>query len=126
DSANHTLICGNAGHNPAYLVRRGQVQEIAPEGMALGLVPAAQFFVEERVVELLPGDLIALYTDGVTEAMNSAHQEYGEERFKDALASAQTKPLAQALQYLIDSVRAFVGDAPPHDDITLVLLRRKA
>lgn len=126
DSANHTLICGNAGHNPAYLMRRGQVQEIAPEGMALGLVPAAQFFVEERVVELLPGDLIALYTDGVTEAMNSAHQEYGEDRFKDALASAQTKPLAQALQYLIDSVRAFVGDAPPHDDITLVLLRRKA
>lgn len=126
DSAANTLTCANAGHNPAYLMRQGRVHEIGPEGIALGLVPPAQFFAEELVVELLPGDLIALYTDGVTEAMNAAHQEYGEERFKDALAAAAGKPLPQALQYLVDSVRAFVADAPPHDDITLVLLRRKA
>jgi serine phosphatase RsbU (regulator of sigma subunit) len=126
DSSRNILTCANAGHNPAYLVRAGQVQEIGPEGIALGLVPTQQFFAEEKVVEIQPGDFIAFYTDGVTEAMNAASEEYGEDRFKAALAEAAGRPLAQALQTLLDSVKEFVAGAPPHDDITLVLLRRKA
>ncbi|HTB23200.1 MAG TPA: SpoIIE family protein phosphatase [bacterium] len=126
DSAKHTLTCANAGHNPAFLARHGRIQEIAPEGMALGLVPAAQFFSDELVVEIKAGDLVALYTDGVTEAMNSSREEYGEERFKAALIAASAKPLAEALKHVVDSVRAFVAGAPPNDDITLVLLRRRA
>jgi serine phosphatase RsbU (regulator of sigma subunit) len=126
DAGANTLTCANAGHNAAFLARGGTVQDIAPEGIALGLVPAHQFFVDELVVELRPGDLLALYTDGVTEAMNAASEEYGDDRFKEALAKAAGLPLERALQALLDDVKAFVAGAPPHDDITLVLLRRKA
>jgi len=126
DSKEHTITCANAGHNPAYVVRGGRLIEVGPEGIALGLVPATQFFAEEQVVELVPGDLVAFYTDGVTEAMNAANEEYGEERFKTVLAAVAGRPLGQALQAVLDDVHAFVAGAPPHDDITLVLLRRKA
>ena len=100
--------------------------EIGPEGIALGLVPAHQFYVDELVVNLQPGDLLALYTDGVTEAMNGASQEYGDDRFKAVLSRSVALPLERALQAILDDVRSFVAGAPPHDDITLVLLRRKA
>jgi len=126
NASENTLTCANAGHNAAFLARGGKVLEIAPEGIALGLVPAHQFYVDELVVGLEAGDLLALYTDGVTEAMNAANEEYGDDRFKAALARAAGLPLERALQALLDDVKAFVAGAPPHDDITLVLLRRKA
>jgi sigma-B regulation protein RsbU (phosphoserine phosphatase) len=127
NARDHKLEVANAGHNPAYQVKSGgQVDEIGPEGIALGLVPAAQFFVDELSVAIDPGDLIAFYTDGVTEAMNSASEEYGEDRFKAALVKARQLPLGEALQSVLNDVKAFVAGAPPHDDITLVLLRRKA
>lgn len=127
DASAHRLDCANAGHNPAYRVNAaGQLDEIGPEGIALGLVPAQQFFVDELAVQLAPGDLVAFYTDGVTEAMNTASEEYGEERFQQALKRSRDLPLDQALQAVLADVKAFVADAPPHDDITLVLLRRKA
>jgi serine phosphatase RsbU (regulator of sigma subunit) len=127
DSRAHKLEVANAGHNPAFRVRSdGSVEEIAPEGIALGLVPAQQFFVEELSTAIEPGDLLAFYTDGVTEAMNTASEEYGDERFKAALVKARQMPLAEALQAVLNDVKAFVAGAPPHDDITLVLLRRKA
>ena len=126
DSVAHTLTCANAGHNAAYLARGSEVLEIAPEGIALGLVPAHQFYVDELVLNLQPGDLMALYTDGVTEAMNAASEEYGDDRFKAVLSRSAGLPLDRALQAILDDVRSFVAGAPPHDDITLVLLRRKA
>ena len=126
DSSAHTLTCANAGHSAAFLVRGGRLSEISPEGIALGLVPASQFFTDECEVKLEPGDFIAFYTDGVTEAMNPADQEFGEERFQAALLAVSGKPLNEALESLLGTVRAFVAGAPPHDDITLVLLRRKA
>jgi sigma-B regulation protein RsbU (phosphoserine phosphatase) len=127
NARDHKLEVANAGHNPAFQVKSGgQVEEIGPEGIALGLVPAAQFFVDELTVGIDPGDLIAFYTDGVTEAMNAASEEYGDDRFKAALVKARQLPLGEALQSVLNDVKAFVAGAPPHDDITLVLLRRKA
>jgi serine phosphatase RsbU (regulator of sigma subunit) len=127
DTTTHRLECANAGHNPAYHVKPdGRVEEIGPEGIALGLVPAQQFFADELSVAVEPGDLVAFYTDGVTEAMNAASEEYGDDRFKAVLARVRQAPLDQALQAVLDDVKAFVAGAPPHDDITLVLLRRKA
>lgn len=127
DSSLHRLECANAGHNPAYKVKvDGSIDEIGPEGIALGLVPAQQFFVDELTVPIEPGELIAFYTDGVTEAMNGDSQEYGDDRFKESLARVRDLPLNEAMQALLADVKAFVAGAPPHDDITLVLLRRKA
>jgi sigma-B regulation protein RsbU (phosphoserine phosphatase) len=125
DTARHSLTCANAGHNPVYRVKAdASVEEVAPEGIALGLVAAHQFYVDELTLQLDPGDTLVFYTDGVTEAMNAASEEYGEERFKASMARGVGRPATELLPQLVADVRAFVAGAPPHDDITLVLLRR--
>ncbi|HTB35263.1 MAG TPA: SpoIIE family protein phosphatase [bacterium] len=125
DMASHRITCANAGHNPCFkLLANGTVEEIGPEGIALGLVPAHQFYVDEMSFELAPGETLVFYTDGVTEAMNAASEEYGEERFQASMTRTVGRSAADMLPALVADVRAFVAGAPPHDDITLVLLRR--
>jgi serine phosphatase RsbU (regulator of sigma subunit) len=126
DTATHTVQSGNAGHNPAYKVKAdNSVEEIAPEGIALGLVSAQQFYIEEHTMSLAPGDLLVLYTDGVTEAMNAASEEYGEDRFVASLKKrSQESSLQRTCDLVMEDLKAFVAGAPPHDDITLLLVRR--
>jgi serine phosphatase RsbU (regulator of sigma subunit) len=127
DAATHTVQSANAGHNPAYKVTLdGSVEEIAPEGIALGLVEARQFYIEEHSMPMAPGELLVLYTDGVTEAMNAAHEEYGEERFCESLKRRRGDSIDKACAGVIDDLKAFVAGAPPHDDITLLLIRRNS
>jgi serine phosphatase RsbU (regulator of sigma subunit) len=125
DAGAHSLTCANAGHNPCFkLMADGSVEEIGPEGIALGLVPAHQFFVDELTLSLAPGEMMVFYTDGVTEAMNADSEEYGDDRFKASIAKHAGKSAAEMMPLLVADVKAFVAGAPPHDDITLVLLRR--
>jgi sigma-B regulation protein RsbU (phosphoserine phosphatase) len=67
---------------------------------------------------------MVFYTDGVTEAMNASNEEYGEERFIASMGRCKGRTAAEMIPDLVADVRAFVDGAPPHDDITLVLLRR--
>ena len=125
DTTTHMVQSANAGHNPAFKVKRdGSVEEIGPEGIALGLVTASQFYIEEHSMAMEAGDLLVLYTDGVTEAMNAVSEEYGEERFIASLKRRSTEGLDKACALIIEDLRAFVAGAPPHDDITLLLVRR--
>jgi len=124
DASKHQIYSGNAGHNPAFLIRGDEAIEVAPEGIALGLVSAQQFYIEEHTLDILPGDLFVLYTDGVTEAMNNASEEWGEERFVASLKKHGRENLEQTVQSVLSDLKAFVAGAPPHDDITLLLIRR--
>ena len=125
DMGSHLITCANAGHNPCFKLKTdGSVDEIGPEGIALGLVPAHQFYADEMSFTLAPGETLVFYTDGVTEAMNAASEEYGDDRFKAVLGKNVGASAAEMLPALVADVRAFVAGAPPHDDITLVLLRR--
>ena len=125
DQASNTITCANAGHNPCFRLKAdGTVDEIGPEGIALGLVPAHQFYVDEMSFQLEPGEVLVFYTDGVTEAMNANSEEYGDDRFKAAMTRQAGKSAGEMLPALVQDVRNFVAGAPPHDDITLVLLRR--
>jgi serine phosphatase RsbU (regulator of sigma subunit) len=125
DTTTHTVQSGNAGHNPAYKIKSdGSVEEISPEGIALGLVEAKQFYIEEHSMQMDKGDLLVLYTDGVTEAMNAAHEEYSEERFLQSLKLHANEPIDKTCAGVIEDLRTFVAGAPPHDDITLLLIRR--
>jgi sigma-B regulation protein RsbU (phosphoserine phosphatase) len=125
DSSTHTVQSGNAGHNPAYLVKADSSEvEISPEGIALGLVDARQFYIEEHSMVMAPGEMLVLYTDGVTEAMNAANEEYSEERFCASLTKRAKEPIDKACSGVIEDLRAFVAGAPPHDDITLLMIRR--
>lgn len=114
----------NAGHNPPYLVRRSaagvEITELGVGGTVIGLFPHLAF--EEAAVELQPGDVLVAFTDGVTEARNAGDEEFGEDRVKDLLRATAGLPAADISSRLADDVRAFIGDAEQHDDLTFVVM----
>ncbi|HSM14669.1 MAG TPA: SpoIIE family protein phosphatase, partial [Thermoanaerobaculia bacterium] len=113
----------NAGHNPALLVRRdGTIEAIGATGTPVGLLPEADY--TQRDVELAPGDLLAIYSDGYVEAPDRADEEFGLERLSEVLARRREVPLEQLAREIDGAVRAFVGGEPDADDRTLVLVRR--
>jgi serine phosphatase RsbU (regulator of sigma subunit) len=117
-----------AGHNPPLLIRaNGEGDYLSAPGVALGATGSQMFKATTRVeeVDLFPGDLLLLYTDGVTEAMNARADEYGEERLvalARRLAASPTRPAA-IIDALLADIRAFTGRTPQHDDITIVAVR---
>lgn len=123
---NRLRFC-RAGHEPALLLRRGaSTPELLPGGgLALGLDEGALFdeILEEREVEMQPGDLLALYTDGITEACNPRGEEFSRERLATALQKHEERPLAEVARKVDRYVRNFCALAPRHDDRTLLLVR---
>jgi serine phosphatase RsbU (regulator of sigma subunit) len=127
DLARHELRYASAGHNPALHWRPGRgPQWLAPQGMALGLAGGAQYLVEEQAQPMEPGDLVLLYTDGVTEALEPGGEEYGERRLAESLARHGAHGTDAALDGVLADLAGFVRGAAQADDITLVLLQRAA
>lgn len=123
DAASGTLVYANAGHNPPALLRRdGRVDWLAAGGVVLGILP--QFRFESGETTLEQGDLLALYTDGVTEGADATGELWGEERLVAALRRLSELPCADAGQALVREVRAYEGESGPADDITVLLARR--
>jgi len=124
DPASGTLTYCNAGHNPPYLLAQNgaTVQALRRTGIPLGMFKDVNW--EQRKVRLAPGDVLVLYTDGITEAQNQRDEFFGEERLLEA-AQANLARSAQDVQCaLMAEVREFVGDAPQFDDITLMVVVR--
>jgi sigma-B regulation protein RsbU (phosphoserine phosphatase) len=125
DSASATLCYCNAGHNPPYLVRAQKgnvVQALRRTGIPLGIFEDATW--EQMEVQLEPGDMLILYTDGITEAQNAQEQFFGEEQLLE-VAQAQLGRSAQDVQdALMARVHEFMGNAPQFDDITLAVAVR--
>jgi sigma-B regulation protein RsbU (phosphoserine phosphatase) len=114
----------NAGHNPPLWLnaRSGEVHRLHEHGMALGVLLDAP--LSEHTIQLEPGDVLALYTDGVTEALNIDGEEFGMERLEQAL-QANADHSAEDIVAAIDAaVDEFVGNEPPFDDFTLVVMKR--
>jgi phosphoserine phosphatase RsbU/P len=119
------LEWANAGHNPPFLVRAGGgVEQLEGGGPPLGILPMASY--EACRARLEPGDLLVLYTDGVTEAMNGADEEFGEERLAEVLAANREQSAAAVIQAVNTAVTSFAAGAPPADDLTIVVARRIA
>lgn len=132
-----TLRYCNAGHNPPYLLRaqenaaaRFEAQMLHRTGMALGVAEDASW--EQATIQMDPGDVLVLYTDGVTEAQDAGGTLFGDERLLAVLGSSAAVParpehVAQGIRdALLARVREFVGDASQFDDITLVVIARDA
>jgi sigma-B regulation protein RsbU (phosphoserine phosphatase) len=112
----------NAGHNPPLLVREDGVQDLSgSRGIALGVVPDVAIAATD--LELRHGDLLVLYTDGVTEAFNEQNQAFGEDRLRTFLRENRRQPARAILDSLVAEIRAFTGSAPQSDDITLVVVK---
>ncbi len=124
DCSSHTMTYVNAGHNFPYLLRPGssKVFELEANGLPLGMVDDVHY--ESKQVNLNRNDILALYTDGVTEAMDKAKQQYSEERLKDVLRSTAVKPAGEIKDDILQDVRVFIGHEPPSDDLTLLVLKQ--
>jgi serine phosphatase RsbU (regulator of sigma subunit)/pSer/pThr/pTyr-binding forkhead associated (FHA) protein len=123
EPADGELVYCNAGHNPPFLVRSdGSVECVEGGGPVLGIVPGARY--SEYRARLEPGDVLVLYSDGVTEATNPAEEEFGEERFAALLAENRCRPAAEIIGAITGAVAHWGAGAPAADDITLVVARR--
>jgi sigma-B regulation protein RsbU (phosphoserine phosphatase) len=123
-----TLTCARAGHTPLIAVSGGKSEVIVPQGMVLGLrLPGAhQRFdelLEEHTQPVRRGDVIVLYTDGITEAMNERGDLFGDAALADVIAHHHALDAAGIRERVLREVRAFVGTAEPHDDMTMIVLK---
>lgn len=113
----------SAGHNPALLVRSsGAIERVESTGVPVGMFPNASW--REESLRLEPGDLLALYTDGVTEAVDGADEEFGLARLSAALEEGRALPVQELCDALMARVADFASGMPQYDDQTLLLLRR--
>ena len=114
----------NAGQMPPLLLRAGKVAAISSHGPRLPLGATAEVNYARKTLELSSGDQLLLYTDGINEARNGDRILFGEERLQEALvASVRAPTAAAALEVIQAHIREFTGEEPPHDDITMVLVR---
>jgi len=125
DCESRTLHYVNGGHNPPAVLRKEdgawRVFRLGDGGPVVGLLADASY--RQQVLPLFPGDILLAFTDGISEAMNSAEDEWGEDRMiAEAQAHADLNA-AELLQHLFRAADTFAGGAPQHDDMTLVLLR---
>ncbi len=114
----------NAGHNPPLLVHRGgRVEKLEGTGLLLGILPMAQY--EQKTCHLEQGDVVVLFSDGVTEASRpDADEEFGEDRLAATLAELSCDSAQSIIESINQRVHEFTCGSPPADDITLVVARR--
>jgi sigma-B regulation protein RsbU (phosphoserine phosphatase) len=122
DPASGELVYANAGHNPPILVRAsGEAQFLEGGGPVLGILPIAPY--REERLHLDEGDMLVLYSDGVTEAGNPQYDEFGEERLMAILQRHRTEPAAAVVAAVTKGLAEFAAGTPQADDITLVVAR---
>ncbi|MEI9971505.1 MAG: PP2C family protein-serine/threonine phosphatase [Ignavibacteriota bacterium] len=116
-----------AGHNPVVWRRaaRGETQVLKPPGVGLGMATGERFNRVLKVDELQleEGDAIVLYSDGITEAMNAALEQFGEGRLLRAVESTDGQPAEESRAAILRELAAFTNGTPARDDVTLVVLR---
>lgn len=118
----NTLTYVNAGHNPPYILRGDKVIKLTKGGIILGVVKTfAPYNFEE--VELKKDDVIILYTDGVSEALNLEFEEYSEERLENKAKSLMDKSAAEILNGIKEDVQIFTQGNQQSDDITMIVIK---
>jgi len=118
-----------AGHDAPLLYRAagGGVTRVSPPGMAVGIDSGGAFNRVTNNFSLLlePGDCLILYTDGVTEAQDRRGEEFGLEAMIRSVQASASEGAAGIVQRVTNDVKAFIGDQPLHDDITLITILKK-
>lgn len=123
DPANHQVTYASAGHGLALHAYSDGTAFLRGRGSALGIFDAIQ--IAQETVALAPGDYLILYTDGVTDAINPTFEDFGEERLMECAQAHFGLPAAAMLDAIVSAVHAWEADAPPFDDLTLLVVRRQ-
>jgi sigma-B regulation protein RsbU (phosphoserine phosphatase) len=124
DTENGRLAYTNAGHNPPLWVQptTGRAQPLHTPGIVLGIFEEVELAESEVVVA--PGDYLVFFTDGVTEAMNASHAPFDQQQLEAAISAALGGSAQDVLNGIVAAVRAYTGDIPQSDDLTLFVVRR--
>jgi serine phosphatase RsbU (regulator of sigma subunit)/pSer/pThr/pTyr-binding forkhead associated (FHA) protein len=123
DPATGELVYANAGHNPPLMVRAtGGFDRLSGGGVILGVLPQATYQESRACME--PGDVLVLFSDGVTEAADPLDEDFGEERLAALVASMRGRPAGEIVEAIDGAVARFTQGAPAADDITVVVARR--
>jgi len=120
-SSDGLLTYSNAGHNPPLLLQAGSVRMLEKGGLVLGAFANVQY--EEETIQLRQGDVLVVFSDGVTEAMNAQGDEFGDERLLSCIGAHRRLAPADQLNCLLKTVRTFTEGAPQSDDITAMVLK---
>ena len=113
----------NAGHNPPYLLRKnGTMEKLEEGGMILGIFKTTTPYAEASVT-ILPGDVLVMYTDGITEAMNQENEQFTEERFEVILNKSTHLSAKEIIRQIQKELEIHTQATPQSDDITLLVLK---
>jgi sigma-B regulation protein RsbU (phosphoserine phosphatase) len=123
DQVTSTLTYTNAGHLPPILIRNGQVTRLEVDGMVVGAFPFASY--GESQVRLEPGDLVALFTDGISEPEDAYGEMFGEDRLVDILLRNGHLPEREIIDCVMKAVHEWTASDELQDDMTLLLVRRR-
>jgi phosphoserine phosphatase RsbU/P len=125
NTATGEFAFANAGHNPPIIIRAsGEFEMLEGGGPVLGILPIAPY--SEMHAQLNPGDILVIYSDGVTEANNVRYEEFEEQRLIDTLVEYRTASAADIVAAVTKALTDFAAGAPQADDITLVVAKRVA
>ena len=118
------LVYSNAGHNPAIHLKatNGEMMMLKNTGMPLGLFDDQDW--QQRKIQLDPGDLVVMYTDGITDAQNPLNELYGMERFSKTIQTNRKRPPAELEKLVLEDIDRFLDGAPQPDDMAMVILRK--
>ena len=124
DTRTGRFTYANGGHNRPILLsaKTGVVRDLKARGIILGEFESIE--LEEDEVEMLPGDVLVCYTDGVTDAINAQQQSFDEGRLIEIISSHQDATAEEMLSAILDEIRRFTGDTAQTDDMTLVIVKR--
>jgi sigma-B regulation protein RsbU (phosphoserine phosphatase) len=122
DTKNRIFTFTNAGHNaPIFRHSDGRMEYLIEGGVALGTFENSKY--EERPSSLSPGDIIVLYTDGVTEAKNENEEEFGTRRLKQVINESHQLNASQIQNNIYQEVKDFTGNLPQADDLTMIVIK---
>lgn len=124
DAETGTIDYVNAGHEPPLIVRGdGSIDSLEPTGLPVGMIE--DIMLEAGQARLEPGDLLAVFSDGVPEATIDGESFLGMDTVREILAAARDTPLADVRGRIVSAVDNFLAGEPNSDDVTLMLMRRK-
>jgi len=113
----------NAGHNPALVIRSDSVEKLHASSYPLGMLADAEY--EEGAIEMQPGEIMLIYSDGLTEAFNDQDEEFGMERLEAMLPELRSLAPAEIGAHLLRTVEDFMGGVRPGDDLSLAIIVKR-
>ena len=124
DIKEHKICYCNAGHDPPFHFGEGDnFKRLKIGGIVLGFLE--EFDYTQETISIQPGDLLLLYSDGVTESMDANEEEFETERLAEVVLQNREESPDKIIDKIIEAVQQFSGNAPQMDDITLMIIKRK-